>query len=69
MMIQAKLDQMRNQLVHHDEYKIDELNLDWKWMIMDRVDHSNKKLFTKFDSMKMKYLRDDLIVEEYLLFW
>jgi len=43
-LILAKMDQKQNQLVHHDEYKIDELNLDLMLMIMDLIDHSKLKL-------------------------
>ncbi len=41
------MDQKQNQLVHHDEYKIDELNLDLMLMIMDLIDHSKLKLIWK----------------------
>jgi hypothetical protein len=43
------MDQKQNQLVHHDEYKINELNLDLMLMIMDLIDHSKEKLVEKLD--------------------
>lgn len=42
-LIPTKLDQMQNRLVHHDEYKIDELNLDWMLMKVDLIDHSMQR--------------------------
>jgi len=44
-LILAKMDQKQNQLVHHDEYKIDELNLGLMLRIMDLIDHSKDNYF------------------------
>ncbi len=45
MLILAKMDQKQNPRVHHDEYKIDELNLGLMLKIMDPIDHSKDNYF------------------------